>query len=633
MRVRHLRIQNFRGIEDSEIHFKTHTLLVGGNNAGKSTICEALDLVLGPERLYRRPVVDEHDFYLGRYLDDDGAPVEIRIDAILTRLTPEERRRFGDQHLRLWDDNASEFIDEEEGGVDRSGEDGVDWALPVCFIGRYDREEDDFVGDTFFCHPEPLIDTDDAEALADLGTGLSRFSRSHKRLAGYVYLRALRTGSRALSLQRGSLLDTILQLGGGGSAEMWSDTLGKLGSLDPAVGDIPQLKDVREDLRERLGRFVNMAPGDDSAAFFASDLTRQHLREVVRLFVATQPSDHLVPYAKQGTGSINLLVFALLTIIADLKGTQSVIFAMEEPEIALPPHTQRRVTRYVLSEMGQSIVTSHSAPVIEQFEPESIVMLHRDGAKLIGTPIDPAKVKRKTYLTNKRQFAEAVLARGVLVVEGSTEAVVFPAVSAVLERARADYTHLDFSGVSMFTAPGDGSIAKFGPIFKALGKKTWGVCDKPNGPLPQDVLDDRAEFDEFWESEELGIEDVLVKGIPVETQRRFLEDVSTRGDYPTTNHPFDPAIDDADVPTLVRKVLKARKGEAYAYAAVLIEHCETEAELPTELVGILVAIDAELRGEPEVGFDPETAVPNTDPEEAGPEADTEATAPEEPTET
>lgn len=606
MRVRHLRIRNFRGIEDSEIHFKTHTLLVGGNNAGKSTICEALDLVLGPERLYRRPVVDEHDFYLGRYADAVGEPVEIRIDVILTQLTPEERRRFGDQHLRLWDDKAGEFIDEGDSGADRSGDEGVDWALPVCFIGRYDREEDDFIGETFFCHPEPIIDETDVVAHPELGEGLAKFRRTHKRLAGYVYLRALRTGSRALSLQRGSLLDTILQLSGDGAAEMWRDTLDKLTDLEPAVGDIPQLKEVRESLRERLGRFVNMAAGDNSAAFFASDLTRQHLREVVRLFVATQPSDHLVPYAKQGTGSVNLLVFALLTIIADLKGTQSVIFAMEEPEIALPPHTQRRVTRYVLKEMGQSIVTSHSGPVIEQFEPESIVMLHRDGAKLIGTPIDPDKVKRKTYFTNKRQFAEAVLARGVLVVEGSTEAVLFPAVSAVLERTRSDYTHLDFSGISMFTAPGDGSIARFGPIFKSLGKKTWGVCDKPNGSLPQETLDDRAEFDQFWESAELGIEDVLVKGIPTETQRRFLDDVTTRGDYPT-NYPYDPAIDDDTVRSLVRKVLKARKGEAYAYAAVLVEHCETEDELPTELVDILLSIDAELRGEPEIGFDPDAA--------------------------
>lgn len=606
MKVRYARIQNFRGIEDSEIHFKTHTLLVGGNNIGKSTVCEALDLVLGPERLYRRPVVDEHDFHLGKYLDAEGAPLEIRIDVVLTSLSEEERRRFGDQHLRLWDDKAGEFIDEEPAGADRSGEDGVEWALPVCFIGRYDREEDDFIGQTFFCHPEPIVDEADDEAKATLGAGLAVFHRSHKRLAGYVYLRALRTGSRALSLQRGSLLDTILQLGGAGAAEMWSDTLGKLSDLDPAVGEIPQLKEVREDLRERLGRFVNLAPGENSAAFFASDLTRQHLREVVRLFVATQPSDHLVPYAKQGTGSINLLVFALLTIIADLKGNQSVIFAMEEPEIALPPHTQRRVTRYVLKEMGQSIVTSHSGPVIEQFEPESIVMLHREGTKLLGTPIDTSKVKRKTLLTDRRQFAEAVLARGVLVVEGSTEAVVFPAVSAVLEQVHDGYTHLDFAGVSLFVSPGDGSVSRFGPVFKALGKKAWGCCDKPNATPTAEQLEQREAFDTFWESPETGIEYVLTKGVPVATQRRFLEEVAKRSDYPTS-HPYVPAISDEAVPDLTFKVLKARKGEAFGYAAMLIEQCETEEELPKELVDILLAIDANLQAEPEVALHAEAA--------------------------
>lgn len=53
-----------------------------------------------------------------------------------------------------------------------------------------------------------------------------------------------------------------------------------------------------------------------------------------------------MPFAPQGNESINLLVFALLTLIADRKGNESVIFAMEEPEIALPPHTQRRVARF-----------------------------------------------------------------------------------------------------------------------------------------------------------------------------------------------------------------------------------------------------------------------------------------------
>ena len=162
----------------------------------------------------------------------------------------------------------------------------------------------------------------------------------------------------------------------------------------------------------------------------------------MRLFVAAQPGQHLVPFGRLGTGSINLLVFALLTFIAELKDKQSVIFAMEEPEIALSPHTQRRVTRFVLAEMGQSIVTSHSPYVIEQFDPAQIVILNRDeGGALTGQQIDPQSVKPKTYRTERRQFAEAILSRAVLVVEGSTEASLFPVASSIMERLAAGQLH------------------------------------------------------------------------------------------------------------------------------------------------------------------------------------------------
>jgi len=103
--VRRLNITNYRGISQGSVDFVGHTLLVGGNNIGKSTVCEALDLVLGPERLFRRPVVDEHDFHCGKYLDDKGAPIEIRIEAVLIELSDEARRRFGG-HLRRWNDKV-----------------------------------------------------------------------------------------------------------------------------------------------------------------------------------------------------------------------------------------------------------------------------------------------------------------------------------------------------------------------------------------------------------------------------------------------------------------------------------------------------------------------------------------------
>lgn len=611
MRVRQLEIENFRGITTGRVVFQQHTLLVGGNNIGKSTVCEALELLLGPERLYRRPVIDEHDFSHGSYLNDDGSPRDIRISAVLTGLTEQERLRFF-QHLRRWDDAALSFIDETTGGLAEADDEGTTWALPVLFVGRYDREEDDFAGETFFDHPTPEVDELDDEQRASLGQGRAAFTRAHKRACGFVFLRALRTGSRALSLQRGSLLDTILRLGGEGAGEMWQDALGALEGLEPAIGEIEQLRTIRTKIRARLGKFVNLAPGDDSAAFFASELTREHLREVVRLFVATQPSNHPVPFARQGTGSLNLLVFALLTIIADLKDQQSVIFVMEEPEIALPPHTQRRVTKYVLQEMGQSIVTSHSPYVIEQFDPESVVILARDGDQVSGSPIDAASVKPKTYRAQRRQFAEAILSRAILVVEGQTEMVAVHATSSALDRLRPGYAHIDLAGVSLFNAGNDREVPKFAPIFKTMGKRVYGMRDKLNAPDATNAAEDIKSFDKLWESPELGIEQLLVKQVPLAVLRTFLDEVVQRDDYPAASHPYvSEQVPDTALTSLAVSVLKARKGDNYGlgYAAMLIDQCQTEADLPAFIRDSLIAIDQDLGNVPELVLVDEATVP------------------------
>ncbi|MGL5825501.1 MAG: ATP-dependent nuclease [Nocardioides sp.] len=591
MLARQLDIENFRGVASGHVRFTRRTLLVGGNNVGKSTICEALDLSLGPERLKRRPSVDEHDFFASTYLDEDGLPISIVIRVVLTELSDEARRRFGG-HLRRWNDQTSTFVDEEFNGADHADDESVVWALPILFKARYDAEEDDFEADTFFDHPvEDPADLDE-EVAASLGAGRDRFTRTHKRVCGFVFLRTLRTGSRALGLQRGSLLDTVLRLSNEGAAEMWMDTLRQMRELDPAVGDVPDLSEMRKQIRGRLGTFVNLAPGEDATGFFASDLTREHLREVVRLFIATGPSDHAVPFTRQGTGSINLLVFALLTMIAQLKGNKTVVFAMEEPEIALPPHTQRRVIRFVRHQMGQTIVTSHSPYVIEQFEPEDIVMLGREtDGTLTGVPINPANVKLKSYRSQRRQFSEAILSRGVLVVEGQTEASIMPIASSVLEESEDGYTHLDLAGVSIFTSNGDGDVPRWGPIFRALGKTPFALYDQQTTPYDAEAADNLIAYEERWESPERSIEDLLVNQVPVAVLRRFLDDVVERGDFPVHQATYDATKTEADLPTIANKVLKARKGDAWGYAAMLIEHCQNRSELPAFLVDALDRIN------------------------------------------
>ncbi|MFV0457425.1 MAG: ATP-dependent nuclease [Actinomycetales bacterium] len=594
MKVRQLEIENFRGIRAGKVVFADNTLLVGGNNVGKSTVCEALDLVLGPERTSRRPVVDEHDFHRSTYVDADKKAVPIVVRAVLIDLPDEARRRFGG-HLRRWNDTDRTFVDDLEDAAEHADDEGVTWALPVTFRARYDAVEDDFEVDTFFEHPLPELDELDDEEASSLGEGRDRFTRAHKRLCGFVYLRALRTGSRALGLQRGSLLDTVLRLSEEGSAEMWMETLRQMRDLDPAIGAIPDLESLLTQIRERAGGFVRLAGSDEATAFFASDLTREHLREVVRLFVATGPSDHAVPFTRQGTGTVNLLVFALLTMIADLKERQSVIFAMEEPEIALPPHTQRRVARFVKREMGQAIVTSHSPYVIEQFEPNEIVMLsHESGGTVDGTPINPAGIKLKSYRSQRRQFSEAILSRGVLVVEGETEASILPITAAVLEKSSADYVHPDLAGITIFTANGDGDVPRWAPILRALGKVPFGMVDKQGKPYSGDNATALKSFEEFWESPEEGIEELIVSQVPTAVLRRFMDEAVQLPDFPTHQAKYDSSTTDAQLPEIALKTLKARKGDAYGYAALLIEACQSRDDLPEFLVAALERINAVL---------------------------------------
>jgi len=599
MRLRRLDLRNFRGIATGRVDFRGHTLLVGGNNAGKSTICEAIELVLGPERLSRRPVVDEHDFHGGRYLGDDGAPTEIRIDAVLIGLDEEVELRFK-SHLRRWSETAGGFVD--EAGLGPEGADAADacWALPVCFIGRYDKTEDDFVGGTFFVHPQVDPKDLEPEEAGRLGAGLKSFHRDNKRLCGFVFLRAHRTGSRALSLQRGSLLDTILRLSGDGMSEMWLSSLDSLRTLSPGIGDIPQLKHIRSELEARMARFVPLAPAGGASAFFASDLTREDLREVVRLFVATQPTEFLAPFDRLGTGSLNLLVFALLTFIADLKSTSSVIFAMEEPEIALSPHTQRRISSFILRSMGQAIVTSHSPYVIEQFDPDNIVILRRGAHHdVVGSPIDFIGTKKKTFRSERRQLAEAILAEAVLVVEGSTEVGVFAEASSLLEAAfgSKDYPHLDMAGVSILNAGADSNVPKFGPLLKAMSKRCFAFFDKLNKPFSAEAQVQLASFDFFRESPFKGIEHLLASETPADKLKSFLVEVQERIDYPTACGVLSDTMSEADLRALSNRVLAARKGDAQGYAANLVASLDVNT-LPKTLRDMLDAIHLAMKSPP-----------------------------------
>src|SRR5690606_6350690 len=149
MEVSKLIIRNFRGIFSTELFFSNHVVLIGDNNTGKSTIFEALDLTLGPDRVNRRPIIDEHDFYNSKYLsnEEENDNPKIFIEAIVTNLSIEQQSHFKD-YLEWWNmDEKSLHTLTPPNSIDKNN---ILASLRVCFIGEYDEEEDDFVGGTYF---------------------------------------------------------------------------------------------------------------------------------------------------------------------------------------------------------------------------------------------------------------------------------------------------------------------------------------------------------------------------------------------------------------------------------------------------------------------------------------------------
>lgn len=596
MKVLRLTIDHFRGIEKAVLQFEGHTLLIGTNNVGKSTICEALDLVLGPDRLNKFPPVEEFDFYNARYLAEDGkTSIPLRIEVLLGDLTPQIQLACP-THTEFWHVREHRLL--EPGEADLANSPDVIRCLRLETVGTYDPLEDEFNAKTYFCHGSYNADNSPEQV-----------RKPTKRLFGFLYLRALRTGARALSLERGSLLDLILRLQGIRTG-LWERSIKRLRDLDPPIADdAAELTPVLETIEKRLAQYIQITSEGRATRLHVSRLTREHLRETISFFLSTTRDQEPVPFQEAGTGTLNTLVLALLSFIADAK-KENVIFAMEEPEIALPPHTQRRIAKYLLADTTQCFVTTHSPYVIEQFEPDQIHILNRDEkANLNATAVAlGAAIKGKTYRRHcRRGLAEAMLGKGVVIAEGISEQAVLLMIAERMEAHNEQNYPLDLSGVTIFPVEGDGSLPAFGGFFKALGLKTYAFYDKKaRKPEEQQKLVDS--FDVPHETPYSGIERLVVAETPLNRQWQFLASIRQSGEQ---GHLGIPATrpGDAQIPELMTNALKSNKGNGYA--ASLLDLCDFT-ELPSTVIGFLTRVFSDFPPPARVPV-PTTSSPPPDP--------------------
>lgn len=171
---------------------------------------------------------------------------------------------------------------------------------------------------------------------------------------------------------------------------------------------------------------------------------------------------------------------------------------------------------------SQTLFTSHSPYVLEEFAPEQTIVLARDGqGTLTQTAIAlPESVKPKRYRQEFRtRFCEGLLARRVLIAEGATEAASFPVTCRRLAELRpGTYSSLEALGICTIDAGGERNIPDMSRLYHGLGKQTFAICDKQ---IAEHKAAIDAEVEVCLMHNETSFEDLVLKNTTEQALIRF----------------------------------------------------------------------------------------------------------------
>ncbi|MBD8454311.1 ATP-dependent nuclease [Serratia rubidaea] len=486
MYISEIRIENFRLFGAAENAFVLTlnpglTALVGENDAGKTTVIDAIRLVLGTrDQDFMR--IDTSDFH-------QATPHSERADQIVIRLT------FSG--LTATDRGAfSEFLTYETIG------EAVETVLIITWVAKRNTKEG---SSRRVLPPEWRTGAIGDGPLLDLGA---------RSLLTAAYLRPLRDAERAMSAGRGSRLSQILQhtkeiRETGNAFDRHIDppvdpkTLSILGLGDYAsylFGESEGIKQARKRLNEEYLAPLSFANDMLLARIGVASTQEDNLRLrqlLEKLELTLTGSAEVDNHHSRGLGSNNLLFMAceLLLLAAESDGFP--LLLIEEPEAHLHPQRQLRLMSFLQEQAKkertdhqhiQIIVTTHSPSLASELHLDNIALVEGGRAfplckgKTQLSPSDYRFLERFLDVTK----ANLLFARAVMIVEGDAENILLPVLAKLLGR---DFHH---HGVSVVNVGGVG-LGRYARIFMRQDPEKDGMINIPVACITDmDVMPDLA---------------------------------------------------------------------------------------------------------------------------------------------
>lgn len=522
MKIVKAKINNFRTIKNLEFFPSIHNILIGRTNMGKSTLLNAIALVLDPDVSRQPQVINEMDFYGRNYFDETNNPKIMEVEITLSDLSDEEKRIFLD-YWEPWSKEKNELIMESE-DIKILDDPNFDFSIRMGFRASYDLEEDEIK--YFWYYPK--------FSFMNGSTEFRPCPRTEREIVGFFLIPAERNVSKALSFSRHSVLDKALR-----TDEIKLDAqLRLIVDQIKGKGEIlfqnAEFNELIEEMEQQVNNLLQLNQGVGRKILFElSDLGHYNLMNILRAFISLDSQDQAYPIATQGTGAKQILVLTALRMLA--KRRQRSILAVEEPETGLHPHMQRAIVDELLHSSSQTFITTHSihvAQVAESSHVFSLVASGKESHKIIpNAPLafygcTPDTIKSVNQLNSKYpgEMIDAFFAPSILLSEGPADRQAIPVLLRRLSRLpSATYKDLDTLGVAILPCDSISKIPKVAPFFKnQLGKKVFAVVDNEKSTA-EDILKIKQVCDCYfiWPNK-FAIEKVLVSTAKEETLDRFM---------------------------------------------------------------------------------------------------------------
>jgi energy-coupling factor transporter ATP-binding protein EcfA2 len=435
MTISKLQIKGFRGIASGSVSLDKFTVLIGQNNSGKTTIIEALALLLGRDRLVRN--LTEHDFFGSCPTAGD----RISIIGTIAGFEPNDPERHPEwfragRGVPKWQDAAT-------GKLKALPDDGDEQlACQIAFMAWFDEETLEVETVRYFYDDAAQIDPFDENA------SVTPVPMALIKELGFFLVPANRTWDRMMSFGS-ELFRRVVGYVGGKPAEAVLEERDRLRSPKQRLEEDDKLKELVGKVNADIAALFGQTP---KLKLRLTSTDSEGVLDAVVPHYADQENGIALPSRRHGNGLISLQTLILLMRFGSLRvaNNENFLMAIEEPELHVPPPQQRKLMHLMQSLASQAIVTSHSPAVAAVAAPHQVTLVSNAAGQLrakalLDKPLDVSatNVERGLFSSDRDVTVFAIMHPRVLVPEGKLDARWFRLLARLADLAGSEAAQSD----------------------------------------------------------------------------------------------------------------------------------------------------------------------------------------------